>query len=230
MKWWRTSLDLAPKRCSSSIKPFISVRSAANNQREVPVSWREQEQEPFLKIYRISEQKPPSVAPHPNKCFVVLEPAGAWKTCWFQIKLPAAPIHPSVAPVPLPPPSPYSNKTHGTGHLCGNNKPQQPCLNPSCWAEGRVFETAEPPGRCVWWFLLGGKEQCLSLWWLCAGALQRIVLNPVLWCTHMSHTKTVGEIMKERIWICQIFTGHLISSVHCCQNKPVHCYFFFITI
>lgn len=58
-----------------------SVRSAANNQREVPVSWREQEQEPFLKIYRISEQKPPSVAPHPNKCFVVLEPAGAWKTC-----------------------------------------------------------------------------------------------------------------------------------------------------
>lgn len=99
MKWWRTSLDLAPKRCSSSIKPFISIRSAANNQREVPASWREQE--PLLKIYRISEQKPPSVAPHPNKCFVVLEPAGAWSS---SIKLPAAPIHPSVAPVTPPHP------------------------------------------------------------------------------------------------------------------------------
>lgn len=63
------------ERCLSSIKPFISIRSTANNQLEVPVSLRKQEL--FLKMYRIYEQKPPSIAPHPSKCFVVLEQPGA---------------------------------------------------------------------------------------------------------------------------------------------------------
>lgn len=109
MKWWRTSLDLAPKRCLSSIKPFISIRSAANNQREVPRFLAETGALFFLRIST-------NVLSFWNQQELEKRAVPDITSCCADSSLC------SPGPPPLPQ-TPYSNKAHGTGHLCGNNRP-----------------------------------------------------------------------------------------------------------
>lgn len=104
-------------------------------------------------------------------------------------------IHPSVTCVPAPHPlAPYSNKTHGNGHLCGNSRPLDCVWTRLVWLRGMCLKPPSLRDAAFDGFYLEERNNvCLSHVLVLRNYKKRekrIALNPVLWSVYMSHTSS----------------------------------------